>query len=753
MNVFNSETILVKNLSNGKYETLTYALERPLLDRHTGHMVDPKTGKKIPFFECVARNWIIRTIPEKGKPAAIENVIDPATGKVKLDNGRVCSIVDAINNGLLDIQSISVRDPVSGEVIPLRMAIELGVVDMQAGTVIDIQTLKEIPMEDAFKLGFLVPGARKPISLEAAVRKGLYDPETDFKSTTGEEILLQQAIEHGFVELDTCLVKDDERHVIVPGKQAAKEGLLDTVKGCLNSPHIKLNEAFVKGYLISTKKPLSLVDCLLRGLYDPSSAKFKIDDKRVDLKNAISLKLINADELVLLDPKTESIISLTEAINKGYIDPVRGFVINPFAGTKLSLDEALENRILIPPKRKRSLPDAVYRGLYDPKTGEFSNTITREKLSTERAIRRGILDPDSTIVKVAGEILPFEKAALAGIVDGQRGTVKDNDDKPIDFKEAFDRGVLLEAKKPLRLIEAVIKNVYDEADGSFMDPKTGLKLSFAEAVETNLLDDESVQIRDFNTGLYKQLNLVHATVSGVIDGKNAKLVYNNQKITIKHAFDVGILIDVQAPLSLQRALHQGLDDRTGKLTDPKSGRKITLLESIRSFVINPQLPCYFDELQEQMRLRRIRSSRSSYKRTNSFEQKALSLELVMRMQLFRPESGKFCDPTTGEFCDLAEAIQNGFIDPATTIFKNHVTGKELPLNEAIINGDIDVAKGRVFDPKTKSAFNYDIALTRGILVTITKPLTERTEIVKRQESVEFLNQTPVSVVVSKPRNH
>ncbi|KAM7341558.1 dystonin-like protein short stop isoform 44-T47 [Cochliomyia hominivorax] len=975
MNIFNPETILVKNFSTSKYETLTDALERPLLDRHSGHMVDPKTGKKIPFFECVERNWIIRANPKKEKPAAIENVIDPATGKVILDNGRVCSIVDAINNGLLDIQSISVRDPVSGEVIPLRMAIELGVVDMQSGTVIDIQTLKEIPMEDAFKLGFLVPGARKPISLEAAVRKGLYDPETgklydsesdvqvdvqksieiglvdpkislivdtisqkeikldsaiedelvvaeagkikDTKTntlvpfdvgvekklvktdsitwslpevlqreyyspksgkilnpSTGEEILLQQAIEHGFVELDSCLVKNDEKNEIVPGKQAAKEGLLDTVRGCLSNPTIKLDEAFVKGYLISTKKPLSLVDCLLRGLYDPDSSKFNIDDKRVDLKTAVSLKLINAEELVLLDPKTDSIISLTEAISKGYIDPVGGFVINPFAGTKLSLNEALENRILIPSKRKRSLPDAVYRGLYDPKTGEFSNTITREKLSTERAIRRGILDPDSTIVNVAGEVLPFEKAAQVGIVDSHRGTVRDNEDKSIDFKEAFDRGVLLEAKKPLRLIEAVIKNVYDEVDGSFMDPKTGLKLSFAEAVDSNLLDADSVQIRDFNTGLYKQLNLAHATESGIIDGNNAKLLYNSQKISIKHAFDVGILIDTQAPISLQRALHQGLfDDKSGKLTDPKSGRKITLLESIRSFVINPQLPCYFEELQEQMynltetcRMGIINRREGVFREpcSNTFislnealslglivdienasfglyellamgfydrktqkvihpvtgrklnlneacvedvvslssslvknnktgkyvrlaqaikdkliddtngcynlgdsdhidlqearsrglivsNRRLLCLELVMRMQLFRPETGKFCDPTTGDFCDLAEAIHNGFIDPATTCFKNHVTGKEVPLNEAIENGDIDVTKGRVFDPKTKSAYNYDIALLRGILATITKPLTERTEVVKRQESVELLSQTPVSIVVSKPR--
>ncbi|XP_070065965.1 uncharacterized protein shot isoform X26 [Drosophila virilis] len=975
MNIFNPETILVKNFNTDKYETLTAALERPLLDKHTGHMVDPKTGKKIPFFECIEQQWIIRANPEEQRPAPIENVtIDSQTGKVVLDDGQVCSIVEAINRGKLDIQSISVRDPVSGEVIPLRMAIELGVVDMQAGTVIDIQTLKEIPMELAFQLGFLVPGARKPISLEAAVRKGLYDPETgklydsesqnqvdvqksieiglvdpkislivdtvtkkelkldcaiedelvvpatgkikdnknnklvpfdvgvqqrlvktdsvtwslpevlqrEFYSpstgkvlnpVTGEDILLQQAIEMGFVELDSTLVKDTEHDKILPGKEAAKVGLLDTVRGILSSPNISLDEAFVKGYLISTKKPWSLVDCLLRGLYDPSTAKFNIDGKQLDLKSAIAQKLINPEELVLLDPKTESIISLNEAIAKGYLDPVGGFVINPYASTKLSLHEALENRILIPPKRKRSLPDAVYRGLYDPKTGQFSNTITREKLTTERAIRRGILDPDSTVVNVSGHVVPFGVATETGIVDSQQGTVRDADDQQIDFKEAFDKGVLVEAKKPLRLIEAVVKNIYDESDGHFVDPRSGEKLNFAEALNTNLLDEHSVQIRDFNSGLYKQLSLTHAKDTGLIDAQNAKLLYNNQSMTIKHAFNIGILMDVNAPISVQRAIHQGLfDDKTGKLTDPKTGRKITLLEGMRSFVINPQLPCYFDEQSEQMfslsetcrngiinrregvfkepgstsfvplgealslglivdienagfglyellamgfydvttrqvlhpvtnrklnlneacvedvvslssslvkhyesgkymrlanaiKEQLIDDSKGCYNLGSEqidlqaararglivSNRRLLSLEMVLRMQLYRSETGKFCDPTTGEYLDLIEAIHAGFIDPASTVFKNQLTGKELPLTAAIENSDIDVTKGRVFDPKSKSTYNYDVAFARGILVTIPRPLTDRNEIVRRQDSVELLSQTPVSVVISKPR--
>ncbi|XP_037953232.1 uncharacterized protein LOC119683566 isoform X20 [Teleopsis dalmanni] len=974
MNIFNPDTILVKNFSSGKYENLRTALERPLLDRHSGHMVDPKTGKKVPFFECIERNWITRATVDSDKKVVAENVIDPRTGEVVLDDGRICSFIDAINNGILDIQSISVRDPVSGEVIPLRMAIELGVVDMQTGTVIDIQTLREIPIEDAFKLGFLVSGVRKPISLEAAVRKGLYDPKTgklydhesqnevdvqksieiglvnpkislivdtntnkevkldcaiedelvvaeigkikDSKSNSlvpfdvgvekklvktdkvtwslpellqreyyspttgkvlnpvsGEEILLQQAIELGFVELDSCLVRDDEKNSVLSGKLAAKEGLLDTVKGTLSYPNLKLDDAFVKGYLISTKKPLSLVDCLLRGLYNPETSKFAIDDKHVDLKTAISLKLINPEELVILDPKTDSIISVTEAISKGYLDPVNGFIINPYTATKLSLNEALDYRILIPPKRKRSLPDAVYRGLYDPKTGQFSNTVTREKLSTERAIRRGILDPDSTIVNVAGQVIPFEVATELGIIDGLQGTVKYENNESIDFKEAFDRGILLEVRKPVCLMEAVVKNIYDEQYGCFTDPKSGNKLTFAQALEENLLDEDSVQIRDLKTGLYKNLNLVHAKETGIIDSLNSKLSYNNQNITIKHAFDIGILKDVRAPISIQRAIHQGLlDEANGKFTDPKTNRKITLLECMRSFIINPQLPCYFDiekeqilnlsetcrngiinrregvfrepssntfiSLSEAMNLglivdietasfglyellamgfydiatrkvlhpvtgRKLRLSEAcvedivslssslikhnksgkyirlsnaikekiiddchNYYDTNNGQidlqearnrgfivsnHRLLSLEMIMRMQLYRPDTGKFCDPTTNEFFDLLQSINNGFIDPSTTVFKNQLNNFEIPLNEAIENGDIDVIKGRVLDPKSKTSYNYDIAFTRGVLISVNKPLTERIEKVKIKDSSELFGQTAVSIVVSKPR--
>lgn len=813
--VFNPESLLVKNFTTGEYETLLDALDRPLLNRHNGHMVDPKTGKKIPFFECINRKWIIYTDPGmKSKPSNIENVVDPESGKILLSDGKLCSITDAINNGVIDIHSLSVRDPISGEIIPLRMAIELGVVNMQTGTMIDIQTLQEVPLEKAFKLGFLVAGERKPISLEAAIRKGLYNQETGklydsksqnqvdiqrsieiglvdpkislivdslenkelslhcaiedelvvpergqvkdtksntfmpfdvgmennlvktdkitwsltellqreyyspntgkvFNPITGNEMLLQQAIELGFVELETSLIKHDGKETIVSGIIAAKEGLLDTVKGVLRYPHLTLDEAFVKGYLISTKKPLSLVDCLIRNIFDPTTSTLQIDGKPFNLKEAIALKYLNPDELIILDPKTDSIISLTEAITKGLLDPVGGYIIDPYTSVKMSLSEALDCRVLVPSKRKRSLPDAVYNGLYDPKSGKFSNSITREKLSTEAAIRRGIIDPYSTILKLDNKMFPFMKAVDAGIVDSKKGTIKSEEVSEIDFKEAFEHGILVEVKTPISLGKAISKNIYNESDGSITDPKTGQKLSLVEGINSHLIDINNIQLKDFDTEIYTNLDLKKATVTDIIDWERGLLVYNNKKINIKHAFEIGILKDPQAPISIQRALHQGLfDDFAGKVIDSKTGRKITLLEAIRDSVIDAQLPCYFDEVNEKIynlnetcRLGVINKRDGVFK--DLYSNKCISLKTALNMGLIVDiENAKF---------GLYEILTMGFFDKVENKIVHPITNNKLSLREACSENIVSVTSGWIKNCQNEEYVQLSDASSKEII--------------------------------------
>ncbi|XP_055645254.1 dystonin-like, partial [Toxorhynchites rutilus septentrionalis] len=963
-------TVHVKDLGRDKYEPLEVALKKHLIDKNTGHMLDNKTGKKVKFVDCCKRGWIIQREPSSenlDQSPTLSEVLDagqfnPQTGQL-VQNNQVVPIAEALRAGFIDNESVSVRDPTNGEIMPLRVAIERRIINLKLGVIMNRETQEEIDLNDAYSRGYMLEGKRKPISLEAAVRKGLYNPESglildtiteemvdvqqsvrkgivdpnisnvkdtkenvlvplqtaldknlidaesgklkdtetdelvpldvaleknlmDTKQVTqslidvlnkefynpgsgkilnpgnGEENILQDAIKSNLVEIESVLVRDEQKDKVVKCAEAIESGLLDDTRGVLTRPELTLDRAYQKGYILSNKKPISLADALLRGFYDPTSGLLRIDGApAVTLKKAIADGEISTSDLIVRDPKNRGVLSLLDAIQAGLVDPVSGLVIDSGSGLSMGMMDALERGIIVAAKRRCSLSDAVFRGLYDPKSGQFSSTTTPEKMSTERAIRRGMLDPESTIVNVAGKIQPFELAVENGTVDVKRGTVVDDTGSKIDFREAFDRGLLVEVRKPISLSEALLKGIYRESSGLFMDPKTGRKLTLIQAIADKMIDHNSVQIKDPVTGFYRDLDLVDAIKSDLINGQNSNVKHGAEKITLRHAFDIGLLYDSKAPISLQRAIHQDIyDEKCGKIVDPASGRKITLHEATRKFIINPRLPCYFNERDEVMlnlfetcRAKLIDRREGVFKEPGSevfiplsealalglivdiesagfglyetlamrfydkksgkilhpitnrkitleeacredivnpassivkntvtgkfirldeaikaniidqqegvyvlpkgnkidlqearrkglivTNQKLLSLEKAIKLQLYRSDSGTFVEPVSGDHLQLQEALDSGLLDSETTVYKDAITGQDKPLRVAINDLDIDTVKGKVLDRKTERAYNFDVAFNKGLLVTIQRPITGK--ILERKESIDNLLQ-------------
>lgn len=965
LGIFDPDRIFVKDQRFEKFEPLATALEKPLIDRHSGHMVDIKTGKRVPFFECIKKGWIIQKSPKDLEASDLSNVsFDPITGNVSLNDGENVPIEEALDSGLLNIDTVSIRDPVTSEIIPMTVAIQKGIVDLKRGIIINTVTHEEIVIATAYSQKLIITGSRQPVSLEAVVNQGLYDSKTgkildtidndavniqdsihkgivdpnislikNTKSTklatltealdenlvdsdkgtvqdvknekfvtldealkqnlistkdvtwdflevlqkgyyipetgkilnpmTGERDTLQKSIDVGFVDISSTLVKDDQNDAVVSCVDAIEDGLIDVSRGILTQPEMNLDSALEKGYLLSSKKPLSLIDIIIRNMYDPLTGLVTIDGVSMTLEEAIDKGLIKMNELIVRDPKTGNIYPMLDAIQLGIIQPASGLYVDLHSGLQLNLVDALERGLLIQSKRKCSLPDAVFKGLYDPKSGTFSSTLTSEKLSTDRAIKRGIIDPQSTIVNVNGRVLPFELAVESGLVNARRGTVVDDQGNKIDYREAFDRGILVEVKNPISLSEALLKGLYDETSGLIMDPQTGKQLTLSQSLVKKLIDPNSVQMKDQATGLYKPISLFEATESGIINGQNSQVLFNDGRISLKEAFATGLLCDTKAPISVQRAIHQGLyDEKTGKIHDPYSGRKITLFEATRKFVINPQLPCYFNETEERLLsladtcraqlidrregvfkepgsdvfiplnealalglivdiesggfglyetlamglydtenkliIHPVNNGRFSLKHACSIDivntvsslvktidgkyvrldkavelgcindeegvyvlpkysidlqearhrgfivtnQKLLSVEKAIKNQLYRSDNGKFVDPSANLFYDIQGAIDCGLIDSDTTVFKNLLTGQQKPIIQAIKEGDIDVSRGRVLDPKTKRSYNFDVALSNGLLVTVDKPITGRSLI--RKDSIDSFSQAAVN---------
>ncbi|CAH1991991.1 unnamed protein product [Acanthoscelides obtectus] len=859
LGVFNPSSILVKDLTKKPptYITLDEALSRPLVDKHTGYMVDPKTGKKVPFFEAVKLRWIIdvKDKPkEKYQPLTLQEIVDtdkfdPVSATVTSD-GKAMPLIKAITSNVIDGKSVTIKDPKNMQLMPYYEAVDRSVVDPQRGLVVNTATQETIPFSAAFLQGHVLAIPR-PISLQAVINKGMFDPQiskvidpltkqsisisvaierqilddkiSEIKDTkenafipldealkknlvlseegkvkdtktgqlvpihqaleqdlirtkpvvfnllqailqnyyiprsglilnpiTGDEITLQKAIDCKLVDPVTTRIKDDRRRRIVEIKEAVQNGLVDAEKGVLVNPLLTLDQAYLKGYILSTVLPWSLQETLAQKVYDPKTGQFTINDANLTLVEAIEGGIINPNVLTVKDPRSDDIITLNEAIQLKLIDPVKGQATDPVTNTEVNLYEAYDKGLVVPYKSQITLPEAVFKGFYDPNTGKFINPKNKERLKTSSAINRGYVDISSTLVTIDEEIVTFEQAVIDGIIDTNEGVLMSYNE-PVDFNEAFERGLLVEVRPPIALSEAIAKGIYDEETQLFLDPQTGQYLTLIEAIEINLIDAESVSVKDTRIGIWRKVPLVDAIHNNYVDGNTAMVKDfskgDGYEVPLQKAFSLGILVDNKAAVSLQRAIHQGLyDENSGKILDPNTDRRITLHEAIRNFNINPLMPCYFDKKQNKLynltdtcRLGFIDKRNGTFKDPQSDRvmklSEAMSAGLIvdietanfglyeaLAMGLYIPEEGLFVHPATGRKFDLKDACEHELINPLLSIVKNIKQNKYVQLPVAVDQKLIDDQGGMYLLPNGNSIDLLE-AKNRGLIVTSSTPLT------------------------------
>lgn len=863
--VFNPDTIYIKDLRTDEFKPLKDVIGT-LIDKNTGKIVDPKTGKRISFFDAVEMGLIIEqpvdmseSIESKTPALTLTELVNngiynPETGELTdPTTGEKISLTDAIMTGVIDPRSISIRNPENDDIIPLSEALKFGIIDLQRGVIINLETKREVELKFAFLNGLLV-SKQRPLSIEAIVRKGLYNPDTGlvidsltkqsvpveeaikrgivdvfsteckntksgvyapledsieknvidsqkgifndlaakksmpldkavektlvrtvknpvplieaikleiyssnsgrvFDPASGEEVPLKEAIDSQYIDCSAARIKNDHSNKVIPVEQAVKIKLLDDELGVITYPHtMKLDSALEKGYIMSTKKPWSLQEALAHGCYDPQTGLMTIGET-CTLDDAMRKGDINRGALTVKDPRSRDIITLGESIKVGIIDPKAGMATDPTNGADMHFYDALERGLIIPAKRKFSLPEAVFKGFYDPQSGKFISPETQEKLTTDKAIRGGLIDPATTLVKshLTGELVTFVQAMKDGLVDAKAGTLKTGRFKRVDFQEAFDQGLLIEARVPMSLGEALAKGVFCERRARWLDPSSGEWLTLAEALECCLVDPESVHVRDTRSGFWKKISLAEAIDAGFINGDTAKLkdYERDVEVTLSQGFDLGLIVDSKAAISLQKAIHQGLyDDTCGKITDPNTGRKITLHEAIRRYIINPMLPCFWDKKSGRL-LSLVETCRAGIidRRAGSFHEpgsdivvsisEAMELGLIVdienafglyeaiKMGLYDNETKKFVHPSSGRKLTLDEACKEEFINPKQSIIKHANTGAYMKLPEAVDIGLINPEAGvyNMPDVKPSHAINLKEAQERQLIVTAKRPLS------------------------------
>ncbi|KRZ34624.1 Microtubule-actin cross-linking factor 1, partial [Trichinella pseudospiralis] len=445
----------------------------------------------------------------------------------------------------------SVKSTAQVQSVELSPFVELVGIDK----VLDKRTGRVMPLAEAQRAGLAsVDRKGKQLTksyavfrsdLAHALAKGVVDP------TTGERLSLEDAIKSRLIDIGNLVLWHPDSSMDLA--QAANVGLID----------------------------VTLAEVLPKGVCHP------VTGERISTKRAIELKIINArtgevhnpysnERLTWLsivkpvyaslvmegvyDPRKGYAVPLSRALIEGLIDARARTYCNPITGEVLSLEEASAHGLV---------DEGTYKLILRPLIRDHRRTAGQEMLCLLDAVRVGLVDPHArTVVVDRGATVPIANAVREGKFPRELGRLMRRVDK-WTFAEALGQGLI------------------DVAANQFTDPDSGQKMTIAAALQQGYIDTGSVEalegadernlsnvlesdefdehsgrIRDRRTGLY--LTFKQAIERGIIDGDS--LIYD---VTAGRA------------LTLNEALAKGRIDNSGKFVDSKTAARVSLKDAAR----------------------------------------------------------------------------------------------------------------------------------------------------------------------------
>ena len=733
--IVNGREVLVKDIRCNTVVTLTQALDYGLVDSETGNMVEPKSGSRKPFYEAVQLGWI-EACPEALKaklahPVAFASAV--ASGNYDLESGLIripelrksVSLSTAIQQNWVDPDSLIFRAQSSGEDLTLPEAIQRSLMDPTEGTIC-IRPDASMDFAKAVALGILQP-KRRSISLEAAIRTGIYDSERIVDPVSRKSLTVEESIRWGIIDPQISQVMDVRKNQLLPLDAAIEAKLVDgrgRIKDTSSGSWMDLPSALDAKLLATNSTSLSVLEALDQGLYDAASGKFR-------------------------NPFTGIQENLQEAIESGLIDGSSATIqradgiVETLKETSTPLDEAVRKGLILPARKALSLPEAIALKYYDKDSGLFQFAGSPEKVNLQAAISAGIIKTSTLCVKDprSGDILTLADAIHSGIIGAKSGTATDPSSGAVmDFEAAVDRGFIIPANRKLSVTEAVMKGIYDPASGKFL-PAGNTELS--AAIRSGIIDSGCNLVRNYATG--SVVTFDQAVADGLIDVESATLKVSSggERMDFQAALDAGLLIEIQRPLSLSEAIvKEVLNPETGLLLDPLTGSRMTLSEAIRSQLIDPQSVHVQDTRNSPEFLRKISlasaidlglvNGDTSAVRTESGSQCSLteaftcgliidsrapiSIQRMIHQGLYDSASGCLVDPNSGQQITIHQAIRRNIVNPNLPCYFHPELGRPLSLVETCRNGIINRKTGQL------NGIPLDEALDRHLLLDIERSL-------------------------------
>lgn len=641
--IFDIEAI--KDQNTGDYVSFNKAIKLGIIDKITGKFLDVKTKHKISFKEAVDKDLL--------QPQLLEMLQKPI-GIYSADKKRELSLLEAVNEGLIDSHSGLLINTATTNTVPMDKALELQLITPMGVAVLKSLlniTVTTATVTQTVKRYIQVSTAERDsgaITFQDALRRGLIDDSTGIFThpDTGKELLLDEAIHLGLLKLSPS--SSLKSSPIASSDTSNKRTILKQRK----ESQLEFNNGSTRSASCETKSSSSRVSTSSH----KSSSLTRKSSRASEFRN-IPIEISGKNSV----PSTPGSPTKSSVISFGAIPDM------PASGW--SLKEAIEYK------------------LFDTVNGKYQGSI-----SLYEAISQGKINATSATVATTddngkGITLTLKKALEAGVVtaDGQYNDGR----KLIPMQDAIMNGKIWHlwkssaqrAKENAQALKSKKKPINGHA-------KNGLDNQGFEEIAKGILYNKATNTYKFAKDI-TAADLLQALKDGKIRPQDIHVKLKNEQIC-----------------NIGEAIRDGiLDKSSGVYTCPQD-EKMSLLQAIHAdyiFIVSSSAAAPLRP--SSINLNPVIISDDQAIGTPMIRNGTIKARIVesgvttTRISTFMVEV-----PETGEEITLEEAVKRGLVSPETAALYQEeistdskvqslivlitcpVTGTEMPSQEAIAQG-------------------------------------------------------------------
>lgn len=676
--------------------TLDEAIEKRIIDPLSGRML-LSSGLPIALNFALVKGLVVRcktpfflTLSE----IIEEGLFDESTGLfIQPDTEEQIPLSTAVVTGMVDTNSIKVRNTETGDIHTFESAIDHDLINLSSNECMDFKSGEWVPLIDCVEKGILLDTTNQPkyglleFEEECVTEEAFIDPSTQYSMS------LQGAMDACILDRDGVLVRDLKTKFFLTLDGAINEKLMDPVSGEYiypNGKRLAFSEAVNKGLLIQNlgSADLNLVDAIHEGVYNSESGKF-MDPRNGELlgmTEAIGNKLINCSDIVIKNSRFRKFSTVEEAVSLKILKLETSEICDEndiFIDLKTALNQGyIQQRSSF---ESVNLATALEKGMFSKDLKQFMDPVSRMYLPLSDALEINVIDPQRTLVKDSECDLykPIATAIQEGIVDESDCSVLDTKSQlKVEISTAVSQKLLMEMPTHgFCLVDAVQFGLFQSSTNSFYHPWKQKCYGLQESISLGLIDEKQPQVLVVDKGI---LTVEDAMEQGILDKQTC--IY-------------------QKRFTLPEAISKGLVFKVGQRT----------VQSIISVV---QDLLKETNANSSARARYILDADSDILKRRGISKPLLGLQRAVEEGVFEKHCCKMFDPRIGSSVTLSEAVKTSLIHKTRSRILNPETKRFISLSEALERGIVSGKTGSILDRVHMKSYPLEKAVEERMVVDV-----------------------------------